>query len=30
LKAREGDTVELATPNGPEPIEVISITYPGR
>jgi transcription elongation factor GreB len=28
LKAREGDTVELATPNGPEPIEVISITYP--
>jgi transcription elongation factor GreB len=30
IKAREGDTVELATPNGPEPIEVISITYPGR
>jgi transcription elongation factor GreB len=28
LKAREGDTVELATPNGPEPIEVIAITYP--
>jgi len=28
LKAREGDTVELATPAGPEPIEVISITYP--
>ena len=30
LKAREGETVELATPNGPEPIEVISITYPDR
>jgi len=29
LKAREGDTVELATPNGPEPIEVIAIVYPG-
>jgi transcription elongation factor GreB len=28
LKAREGDTVELATPNGPESIEVITITYP--
>lgn len=28
LKAREGDTVELATPNGPEPIEVVSIAYP--
>lgn len=28
LKAREGDTVELATPNGPESIEVISIAYP--
>lgn len=28
LKAREGDTVELATPNGPEAIEVITITYP--
>jgi len=28
LKAREGDTVELATPIGPEPIEVISIDYP--
>lgn len=28
LKAREGDTVELATPNGPEAIEVIAITYP--
>ncbi len=28
LKAREGDTVELATPNGPEPIEVIAIAYP--
>jgi transcription elongation factor GreB len=30
LKAREGDTVELATPNGPESIEVIAITYPDR
>jgi transcription elongation factor GreB len=30
LKAREGDTVELSTPNGPEPIEVISIAYPER
>jgi len=29
LKAREGDTVELTTPNGPEPIEVIAIDYPG-
>ncbi len=28
LKAREGDTVELRTPNGPELIEVVSITYP--
>lgn len=28
LKAREGDRVELSTPNGPEPIEVITITYP--
>jgi transcription elongation factor GreB len=28
LKAREGDTVELATPSGPESIEVVSITYP--
>ena len=27
-KAREGDTVELKTPNGPEPIEVIAIRYP--
>lgn len=30
LKAREGDTVELNTPNGLEPIEVISITYPDK
>jgi len=30
LKAREGDTVELAAPNGPESIEVIAITYPDR
>lgn len=28
LKAREGDTVELRTPNGPELIDVVSITYP--
>jgi transcription elongation factor GreB len=27
LKAREGDTVELRTPAGPEPIEVIAIRY---
>jgi transcription elongation factor GreB len=27
-KAREGDTVELKTPNGPEPIEVLEIRYP--
>jgi transcription elongation factor GreB len=27
LKAREGDTVELRTPAGPEAIEVISIRY---
>jgi transcription elongation factor GreB len=27
LKAREGDTVELRTPNGPEAIEVIRIAY---
>lgn len=30
LKARAGDTVELATPNGPESIEVLTITYPDR
>lgn len=29
LKAREGDTVELATPGGVETIEVITIEYPG-
>lgn len=29
LKAREGDTVELRTPNGPEPVEVLEIRYPG-
>ena len=29
-KAREGDTVELKTPNGPEAIEVIEIRYPGE
>ena len=29
LKAREGDTVELKTPNGPEPIEILEIRYPG-
>jgi transcription elongation factor GreB len=28
LKAREGDTVELRTPNGPESIEVVAIVYP--
>ncbi len=28
LKAREGDVVELRTPNGIEPIEVIEIRYP--
>ena len=28
LKAREGDVVELHTPNGHEPIEVIKILYP--
>jgi transcription elongation factor GreB len=28
LKAREGDMVELSTPNGPESIEVVAITYP--
>jgi transcription elongation factor GreB len=28
LKARVGDTVELATPHGREAIEVIAITYP--
>jgi transcription elongation factor GreB len=26
-KARAGDTVELKTPNGPEPIEVLEISY---
>src|SRR5579863_2490269 len=28
LKARVGDLVELATPNGPESIEVVTIIYP--
>ncbi|MGH7088483.1 MAG: transcription elongation factor GreB [Stellaceae bacterium] len=28
LKTREGDSVELKTPNGPEPIEVLEIRYP--
>ena len=28
LKAREGDVVDLRTPNGIEPIEVIEISYP--
>src|SRR5579863_2581393 len=28
LKAREGDTIELATPGGVETIEVIAIEYP--
>jgi len=29
LKAREGDSIELATPGGVETIEVVSIEYPG-
>src|SRR4051812_44026889 len=29
LKAREGDTVELRTPAGPAPLEVVAIRYPG-
>ncbi|HUB97882.1 MAG TPA: transcription elongation factor GreB [Stellaceae bacterium] len=29
MKARCGDTVELRTPNGPEPIEIVEIRYPG-
>ncbi|MCC7048591.1 MAG: transcription elongation factor GreB [Alphaproteobacteria bacterium] len=29
MKSREGDTVELRTPNGPEPIEVVAIEYEG-
>jgi transcription elongation factor GreB len=28
MKAREGDMVELRTPNGPETIEVLRIAYP--
>ena len=28
LRAREGDTVELRTPTGPETIEVVRIAYP--
>ena len=27
-KAREGDTVELKTPNGPEAIDIVAIRYP--
>ena len=27
LKAQEGDVVELRTPTGPEPIEVLEIRY---
>ena len=30
LKAREGDTIELATPAGVETIEVIAIDYPDK
>jgi transcription elongation factor GreB len=29
LKARAGDTIELATPGGVESIEVVAIAYPG-
>jgi transcription elongation factor GreB len=29
MKAREGDVVELRTPHGPEPIEVVEISYAG-
>jgi transcription elongation factor GreB len=29
LKAREGDTVELKTPQGPEAVEILEIRYPG-
>jgi transcription elongation factor GreB len=29
LKAQEGDVVELRTPHGPEPIEVVEIRYGG-
>ena len=28
LKAREGDEVTLATPHGPERIEIVAVTYP--
>ena len=28
LKAREGDVVKLVTPNGPQDIEVLSVSYP--
>jgi transcription elongation GreA/GreB family factor len=27
MKAQEGDVVELRTPHGPEPIEVVEIRY---
>ncbi|NYZ17862.1 transcription elongation factor GreB [Azospirillum sp. RWY-5-1] len=30
LKAREGDVVELRTPQGPESLEVVAIAYPTR
>jgi transcription elongation factor GreB len=30
LKAREGDEVTLVTPNGPQRIEVIEVTYPEK
>jgi len=29
LKARVGDTVQVRTPAGPEPVEVVKIRYPG-
>jgi transcription elongation factor GreB len=30
MKAQEGDVVELRTPHGPEPIEVVEIKYGDR
>jgi transcription elongation factor GreB len=28
LKAREGDEVQVATPAGPETIEILNVAYP--